>query len=237
MKSAGRLPERPALTARTRHAQVTANAAYFPGTARRGAPPPDTRLEVMDELVLGVPRDALPGAASWHGVRTDCLPEVLDAVARHGQFRPRAEAEVDTDWKQIIPYVVLRDGERLFLMRRTRAGGDARLFERYSIGVGGHINPADGGVDGGLRREWAEEIEADFTPDFLPVGVLNEEDAGVSSVHLGLVYAADAAGRPVAIREREKLSGEFADRAAVAGVADRLEGWSALLFEFLTGGG
>jgi predicted NUDIX family phosphoesterase len=191
----------------------------------------------MPELVLGVPRDSLPDAAKWHGVRTDCVAAVLEAVARHGHFRPRPEAEVDAAWKQIIPYVVLRDGQRLFLMHRTRAGGDARLFERYSIGVGGHVNPEDGGVDGGLRREWAEEIEADFTPDFEPIGVLNEEDAGVSSVHLGLVYSADANGRPVAIREHEKLSGAFADRAAVAAVADRLEGWSAILFNFMTGGG
>ena len=190
----------------------------------------------MEELILGVPRDALPDGASWHGVRTDCISEVLAAVASHGHFRPRAEAEVDASWKQIIPYVVVLDGERLFLMRRTRAGGDARLFERYSIGVGGHVNPGDGGIDGGLRREWEEEIEADFTPDFQLLGVLNEEDADVSSVHLGLVYSADAAGRPVAIRERDKLSGEFVDRAAVAIVSDRLEGWSRLLLEFLTNG-
>jgi predicted NUDIX family phosphoesterase len=191
----------------------------------------------MEELVLGVPRDALPGGAGWHGVRTDCVAQVLEAVARHGQFRPRAEAELDTDWKQIIPYVVLRDGENIFLMHRTRAGGDARLFERYSIGVGGHVNPEDGGIEGGLRREWAEEIDADFVPQFEPIGVLNEEDGGVSSVHLGLVYAAHAGGRPVAIRERDKLSGEFVDGAAVAAVSDRLEGWSALLFEYLTHGG
>lgn len=185
---------------------------------------------------MGVPREVLPGGASWHGVRADCVNQVLDAVARHGHFRPRAEAEVDPGWKQVIPYVVVLDGERLFLMRRTRAGGDARLFERYSIGVGGHVNPEDGGIDGGLRREWEEEIEAGFTPDFELLGVLNEEDAGVSSVHLGLVYSADAAGRPIAIRERDKLSGEFVDRAAVAIVSDRLEGWSKLLFEYLTDG-
>jgi predicted NUDIX family phosphoesterase len=190
----------------------------------------------MEELVLGVPRDVLPGGASWHGVRTDCVAQVLDAVARHGRFRPRADAEVDAGWKQIIPYVVVLDDERLFLMRRTRAGGDARLFERYSIGVGGHVNPEDGGIDGGLRREWEEEIEAGFTPDFELLGVLNEEDADVSSVHLGLVYSADAAGRPVTIRERDKLSGEFVDRAAVTTVSDRLEGWSKLLLEFLTNG-
>ena len=44
---------------------------------------------------------------------------------------------------------------------------------------------------------------------------------------------ADAAGRPVAIREVDKLEGAFAEPAEVAAVADRLESWSRLAFEYL----
>ena len=105
--------------------------------------------------------------------------------------------EVDPSFKQVIPYLVLRDGERYFLMRRTRAGVDARLHDRYSIGVGGHLNPGDGGVLGGLRREWHEELVADFEPAFRLVGLLNDDTTEVGAVHLGAVYVADAAGRPV----------------------------------------
>ena len=128
---------------------------------------------------------------------------------------------------------MLRDGERLFLMKRTKAGGDERLHERYSIGIGGHVNPDDGGVVGGLVREWSEEIAADFTPEFTPLGLLNDDDNSVGAVHLGLVYEADAGSRPVAIRETDKLSGAFATFEDVAEVRDRLETWSALLFDFL----
>ena len=102
---------------------------------------------------------------------------------------------------------MLRDGERIFLMRRTRAGGDARLHDRYSIGVGGHVNPEDGDVVGGLRREWAEEIVADFEPEFEPLGVLNDDNNPVGAVHLGLVYRRRGGGRPVAIRETRQARG------------------------------
>jgi predicted NUDIX family phosphoesterase len=141
--------------------------------------------------------------------------------------------EVDPDHKQVIPYLVLRDGPRYFLMHRTRAGTDARLHDRYSIGVGGHLNPGDDGLVGGLRREWAEELRADFVPDFRLVALLNDDTTEVGAVHLGAVYLADAAGRPVAIRETEKLSGGFVDASEVAAVKDRLETWSRLVFEFL----
>jgi predicted NUDIX family phosphoesterase len=88
------------------------------------------------------------------------VEELLAAVARDGQYRPRPQVELDPAFKQIIPYLVLRDRERYFLMRRTRAGADQRLHDRWSIGVGGHLNPEDGDLAAGLRREWAEEIEA-----------------------------------------------------------------------------
>jgi predicted NUDIX family phosphoesterase len=187
----------------------------------------------VDEQVLVVPRDVLPDRAGWYGLRTAGLDGFADLVAREGTFRPRPAMEVDPSFKQVIPYLVLRDGQRFFLMLRTRGGGDARLFDRYSIGVGGHLNPGDGDLLGGLRREWAEEVAADFEPAFRLVALLNDDTTEVGSVHLGAVYVADAAGRPVAIRELDKLEGAFAEPAEVAAVADRLETWSRLTFEYL----
>src|SRR3954454_11433424 len=136
------------------------------------------------EQVLGLHRDDVPGGVDWRGVVKRPLAPYLDALRLHGEFRPRPDAERDASWKQVIPYVVLRDADTLFLMRRTRAGGDERLHDRYSIGIGGHVNPEDADIDGGLRREWQEEIEADFTPEFLPLGVLNDDENDVGAVHL-----------------------------------------------------
>jgi predicted NUDIX family phosphoesterase len=187
------------------------------------------------ERVLGIARSFVPGGLGWRGVRGVALEPYLVAATRHGEFRPRAEAETDPSWKQLIPYLLVRDGERIFLMRRSKAGGDERLHDRYTIGVGGHVNPEDTDVLGGLRREWAEEIKADFEPEFEPLGVLNDDDNAVGAVHLGLVYQADVGGRQIEIREHEKLEGSFASVEGVAAVADKLETWSALLFEFLTG--
>ena len=191
------------------------------------------------ELVYAVPRRYLLEARHrrlpWRGVLEAEAERYLARARRYGAFRPRQELEEDPAWKQVIPYIVVRDGPRYLLMRRTRAGGDARLFERYSIGVGGHLNPGDGDVMAGLRREWREEIAADFEPRFRFLGLLNDDEDPVGAVHLGFVYAADADGRTVAIRETDKLSGDFRAPSEVAAVVDHMESWSRLLFEHLEG--
>jgi predicted NUDIX family phosphoesterase len=186
---------------------------------------------VTAEQVLVVPRVLLMDAAGWRGIRTAGTEALLAVVAREGRFEPRDSMEHDPAYKQVIPYVVLRDGERFFLMRRTRAGGDARLHDRYSIGVGGHVNPGDRDLAGGLLREWTEELVADFVPVFRPLGLLNDDETDVGRVHLGVVFIADAQGRPVAIRETDKLEGWFASPADVAAVRDRMETWSQLVFD------
>jgi predicted NUDIX family phosphoesterase len=184
------------------------------------------------ELVYAVPRDILfEGVEPWLGVKTRGVEAVMARAESAGSYVPRPAAEIDRSLKQIIPYLVLRDGDRIFLMKRTRAGGDARLHDLYTIGVGGHLNPGDGGILGGLAREWSEEIDAAFDPQFEYVGLLNDDSVEVGVHHLGVVYLADAAGRSVAVREVEKLSGSFEEISVVRSVYERMETWSQLAFD------
>ena len=185
------------------------------------------------ELVLGLPRARALGSGTWTGVRRMDITDTLGRIAAEGEYRPRDEAEDDPTWKQVIPYLLLRDGERLFLMRRTSAGGDARLHERWSIGVGGHLGPADRSVEDGLHREFEEELVADWRPELRPLGLLNDDRTPVGQVHLGIVFETDAAGRAVAVRETHKLSGRFVESDEVLSGYEHLESWSQLLFDLV----
>ena len=187
-----------------------------------------------EEQVYAVPRDELLAGSCWRGVLTEGCAQVMSRLDR-GSFYPRPSAEVDTSIKQIIPYLILRDGDLIFVMKRTRAGGDARLHDHYTVGVGGHMNPGDESVLGCLEREWREELVADFVPEFTFLGLLNDDEVAVGRHHLGVVYLADAEGRPVAVRETHKLSGSFETLEAAMSVYDRMETWSQLAVDALTG--
>ncbi len=189
----------------------------------------------MPEQVLVLPRSAVPDGCNFHGIRgadEALLDRLRAAVASHGTYLDRATAEEDPAYKQLIPYVVVRNGASVFLMHRTDAGGDARLHGKASIGVGGHLNPVDEGDDAlmaGMRREWAEELEADWEPTFELIGLLNDDTNRVGSVHLGVVFVVGADSRSVDVREHDKLSGGFATLEHVMRHRDRLETWSQLV--------
>ena len=192
------------------------------------------------ERVLVLPRARVPGGCDFHGMRpaeARELAELRGAVGDHGILLDREMAEGDPDFKQLVPYVVIRDGERVFVMRRSRAGADRRLHDRMTIGVGGHLDETDARsadpIATGLLREWREELETDWTPEYRLLGFLNDDSNPVGSVHLGVVFQVDAAGRRVDVRERDKLSGSFQPLAALRGAWDSLETWSQLVAESL----
>lgn len=66
-------------------------------------------------------------------------------------FRERRECEEDATKRQVIPYTVvdvslIKNKETVkqgVLVYQRGGGGEARLDAKYSIGIGGHINPCD----------------------------------------------------------------------------------------------
>ncbi len=137
-------------------------------------------------------------------------------VERHGFFVERVRAEVTPEWKQVIPYnVVVVDGEVL-LLTRTPKGGEARLHNKLTIGVGGHLNPEDldpthakrDPLPRGTRRELEEELAIEGSFEIEPVGLINDDSNAVGAVHVGLVQIVRVRGR-VEIREKDVLEGRF----------------------------
>ena len=203
----------------------------------------DPLAKGADEQILGIPREqALPSGA-WTGFRAfdsreDGQQEIerLDGLS---QARPRRELESDPSWKQPIPYAVAlyrpagaRASEvQLFWMDRLAGGSDTRLHGRASFGVGGHISPNDGGIRAALAREWVEEVDTPSLPEFMPIGLLNDDGDDVGRVHLGIVFLARLTSSSIAIRETHKLAGALVPVSEALRRRNELEGWSARLID------
>lgn len=217
--------------------QVREVRAGFPRTPARDADyPPHV------EFVYVVKRHDLFERRFPHGFDVPGAPamaETLGRIRARGFFVERRHAETDAGMKQIIPYCVVVRGSAVFLMRRTSKGGDARLFGKRSIGVGGHVNPVDGGDDGdvlalALRREIEEELSIAGGFSVQAAGFLNDDTTDVGSVHFGLVHVARVEG-DVRVRETDKLTGEFTPVEELVTLCREerasFETWTALLID------
>jgi predicted NUDIX family phosphoesterase len=231
------------------------------------------------QQVFVVDRDAFFGGDWPQGYHQIEQPGAFLAQAmRLGRFVDRAQAEQNPSWKQWIPYCMLRCGpwssifssattsdiesERgVFLVQRTKKGGEARLHESWSIGLGGHIEPIDCGPDGSqpasgvtehdaqmffadaLGRELSEELRLP-TPDLVPpprlLGLINDDSTEVGKVHAGLAYSIDfpqpltAATAQVGIREVAKMRGRFTSLVEFANLwqtPSSFETWSQFLIQ------
>ena len=115
------------------------------------------------------------------------------------QFMPRPDAEQDPSHKQLIPYVLIKCGEKYLTYVRGKRAGETRLVGNRSIGIGGHINPVDNevplfGVDykeiyeNAVLREVDEEINITGSRSDRIVALLNDDTNEVGAVHLGVVH-------------------------------------------------
>lgn len=188
----------------------------------------------MEERILVVPR-ALLLSRPLHGFVPGPVHKYLETLARGGTFLRRGDVEEDDSLKQIIPYLIVRHGERIFLFQRSQRGAEGRLRGLYSIGVGGHIAEEDAAAEGvlyvGMRRELEEELVLEGGWDARPVGVLNDDENPVGRVHFGIVFVVDVSDPHVRVRETDRLSGFLAARSDVVTARERMETWSRFILE------
>lgn len=192
------------------------------------------------EQVLVVDKCALEALLPSQGLITDRLEDVRHFIQTHFFFTDRARAEYDKTVKQIIPYVVIRQEGRYFMLRRLKQQTEARLHDKRSLGVGGHINPSErAAVDvlkAGLMRELYEEVEVEQIVSLTCVGILNENSGSVSDYHTGVVYLLEAQGE-VRVRETEKMTGTWASVQDLRSCYYEFETWSQLVICALLQGG
>jgi predicted NUDIX family phosphoesterase len=190
------------------------------------------------EQVLCVKREDIFPDGAWHGFVSENLERHQRVIRERHFFKARAEVEDDPNYQQIIPYVVFRHGDRYFLTHRLRASSEKRLRKQYSLGIGGHINPGDlqGGdpITDGLKREWSEEVVYDGRFEARLLGLLNDESAPVSKVHLGVVFLVDGDSPNIAIRETTKLAGELLTLEEMRRLYLEMESWSQMVYDRLT---
>jgi predicted NUDIX family phosphoesterase len=195
-----------------------------------------------DENVLVVRRSLFDQLGSFHGLNFE--PEkYLPALLSRGNnfFLPRAQAENDPGYKQIIPYALVAHGDTVLHYVRGKKAGEQRLVAKGSIGIGGHMNDSDESLFAwdeaayrtGVEREVNEEIRIDSPFEDRIVALLNDDTTEVGQVHLGIVHVFRLAAPKVEKREAMITNLAFLKKDELLARRDNLETWSQLCVDSL----
>lgn len=203
-----------------------------------------------DEMILVSKRmDLFEGETlTWQGATKDSslISKIMKNLHNTADVTRRGEAEENKDYKQPIPYMILKRGTELFMYERLQGGGENRLHNKLSLGVGGHMNDlSDVSFENDLllntMRELEEEVKIEgkeiTTEDISITALINDDKDEVGKVHLGLLGVIELPeGAEVTVIETEQLAGTWvqleqlkADKA----MYDRLENWSKIYVDMV----
>ena len=188
------------------------------------------------EQVLVVPRAAFEAVGAFNGVRKN-PQDYLNAFLKPGvaHYMDRELAEQSPQFKQLITYAIFTHQGRVLAYSRTNKSGEARLHDKWSLGIGGHINPIDGltaDIDtylAGMEREIREEITFSGTAAQELFAVINDDTNEVGSVHLGIVHRFEVDSEEVRSNEKALANLGFRSMEELTGeLYPKLETWSAI---------
>jgi len=206
----------------------------------------------IEELVFAFPTDELWKLLTYKKkglIKGNS--EVLKKIAQNGLFLRRSELEEDPSFKQIISYAIIsnkepercgvRQSQSYYLFRRTSEQTEKRLHNKFSLGVGGHMNPDDSMESkeqyliNELKRELFEEVRllnGCFIEDIEFIGFINDDTIAVGNVHIGLLYNIHVSNKEVYVNETDKMTADWIAKPNLAAFYEGMETWTQITFDF-----
>ena len=213
----------------------------------------------MEELVFAFPVEELWNLLTYkeQGLIYG-KSDSLKMIVQKGLFRKRNELEEDHSFKQIIPYAVIsnkepeprswrdklrgvRQSQSFYLFRRTSGQTEKRLHNKFSLGVGGHMNPGKSKESdeqyliNELKRELFEEVRllnGCLIEDIEFIGFINDDTIPVGRVHIGLLYNIRVSNKNVVINETDRMTADWIDKPDLAEFYEGMETWTKIIYDY-----
>jgi predicted NUDIX family phosphoesterase len=156
------------------------------------------------ERVLCVPRRDYEQFLTFQGIETGAsalLTSLLET--ERVAHLPRANAEGNLNFKQIVTYTLVQHEDKLLSFRRGQFSRVASFLKgARCVGFGGHVTEGDADIfgyqDQGVRTCAAREIEEELQSSFGPLnidpsslellGILNDDSSEVGRKHVAIVF-------------------------------------------------
>jgi predicted NUDIX family phosphoesterase len=198
----------------------------------------------MGDEILVVKRDLLFSEGESEGFIHAHERDYIKKINDHFEFQTRTEElEKNQNYQQPIPYVWIVNPEtkQIFAYRRASKKenyNEKRLMNKWSCGVGGHIDREDvkDPIHRAMMRELEEEVKIREYPIPKIVGYININSTPVDSVHFGVVAIAETT-HEVEKGDDEMAHGQFYSISELedifANPENDIENWTKVSWPFV----
>ncbi|MBD3361393.1 NUDIX domain-containing protein [Candidatus Woesearchaeota archaeon] len=199
-----------------------------------------------DHIIMAVPVDILfVNNSHFQGFKPHSQIEDYESrILEYKKFLRRGDLEIDPSHKQPIGYAVIYNPETKKIYAYKRAADKAdyneqRLYNKWSIGIGGHIEKdeeaEDNPIHSSLIREIDEETVINGSQEIKVIGYINDDRDSVGKVHFGVLYLVETDSDDVFPNDSESVHGEMMSLEEIKKIKDdpnsTLEGWSEIALE------
>ncbi len=185
-----------------------------------------------NERVLVFPTNILLSIGYFEGLCYD-VDKYLPLILENNIYMKREKIESDSNFKQLIPYVIICYKDLIIRYRRGVLLNEKRLEGKNSIGIGGHISITDASEMKnnyimGMAREINEELVIKTTYKTYLKALLNDDSNNVGKVHFGLIYVMRLDEPKVRKRELSINDLKFINKIELKSNISEYENWSRI---------
>jgi predicted NUDIX family phosphoesterase len=153
-------------------------------------------------------------------------------------------AEINFDYIQPIPYIVIKRGNQFYATQRLKGAGEGRLHGKLAMGAGGHMNPLEQEwyafnkvLTVNTERELEEELDIKGEYNLKITGLINDDSDDVNRVHIGILGFLELEDDgEVSVKETKQLAGEWytIEELRESETYTRLENWGKIVVDLLS---
>jgi len=210
---------------------------------------PHQKRIAQSTKVLVFPSSKLDSLGHFHGIRKDYERYANVLLSPEDSFlMSRLTAEEDSNYKQIVSYVMVKYKDSLLRFTRGVVSSVGQYLRgQYSIGFGGHVEDRDwprdwpifgypdAGYNNSVIRELVEEIGTsplDFSPhNFRLVGVLNDDSTELGRRHFAFIHLLELPSPKFKKGEKSINRLQFIEIPRLADEFEQYEYWSKLCIQ------
>ena len=195
-------------------------------------------MDKNEKIIMAIDKDHLFKKDYFQGFKSASDIDYHNRLLTHRIPMKRGTAEKNPQFKHPIAYaLIISPSGKIFAYQRSQKGNESRLHNKWSWGIGGHVDEEDmrtqDPIQTSFLRELKEEVGLTEFNEMKLIGYINDDSDEVGKVHFGLLYVIQAKSEEVHFKDEEIKQGSLKHLNELEEICAKsdVEGWSRIAFE------